>query len=116
MSDDTSPKPPSDAASVSTEGPSPLPGDISPEDLARLLAMSGMPGPAGPPGKSSLRRKIIIASLIAGIGVGASVMSCVGQSFSYRQAHALEGIEQQLKEIRASCPAALPRVPGEGPR
>jgi hypothetical protein len=107
MSDDTSPKPPSDAASVSTEGPPPAPGDISPEDLAQLLAMSGMPGPAS--GKSSLRRKIIIASLIAGIGVGASVMSCVGQSFSYRQAHALEGIEQQLKEIRASC-APLPSV------
>ena len=103
--DDTSPKPPSDAVSVSTEGPAP--GDILPEDLAQLLAMSGMPGPAS--GKSSLRRKIIIASLIAGIGVGASVMSCVGQSFSYRQAHALEGIEQQLKEIRASC-APLPSV------
>jgi hypothetical protein len=36
-------------------------------------------------------------------------MSCVGQSFSYRQARAMEGIEQQLKEIRASCTKEAPR-------
>ena len=40
------------------------------------------------------------ALLVAGIGVGASVMSCVGQSFSLRQARALEGIEQQLQLIQ----------------
>jgi len=64
-----------------------------------------MPSPEPPPSKSALRRKLLIATLIAAIGLGASFMSCVGQSFSYRQAHALEGIEQQLKEIRASCSA-----------
>ena len=89
--------------------------DISPEDLAQLLMASGMPAPEGPPGKGSMRRKIIIAALIAGVGVGASAMSCVGQSFSLRQARAQEGIEQQLKEIRASCTVA-PRPPGESPR
>lgn len=82
--------------------------DMSPEDLAKLLMASGMmptPGSAvgDLPGKRSLRRKLLIAVLIAAIGVGASIMSCVGQSFSYRQARAMEGIEQQLKEIRTSC-------------
>lgn len=78
---------------------------MTPEDLERLLASAGM---VPPPSKSALRRKILITAVIAGVGVGASVMSCVGQSFSYRQAHALEGIEEQLKEIRASCPAFTP--------
>lgn len=78
--------------------------NISPEDLAQLLMASG-PGLSAdpPPSKNALRRKIIIAALIAGVGVGASVMSCVGQSFSLRQARAQEGIEQQLKEINARC-------------
>jgi len=81
------------------------PEELSPEDLARLLAAAGSL-PTDVPNKGALRRKLIIAILIAGIGVGASVLSCVGQSFSYRQAHAMEGIEQQLKEIRAGCVAA----------
>ena len=51
----------------------------------------------------SLRSKLFIPILVAAIGLGASIMSCVGQSFSYRQAHALEGIEQQLKDIKANC-------------
>ena len=83
--------------------------EMSPEDLGRLLVSAGMmPGVEPPPSKGALRRKLLIAILIAGIGVGASVMSCVGQSFSYRQARAMEGIEEQLKEIRASCPAFAP--------
>ena len=78
--------------------------DVSPEELARLLVESGaMPGPDDATRKRSLRRKIIIAALVAAVGAGASVMSCVGQSFSYRQARAMEGIEQELKLIRASC-------------
>lgn len=76
---------------------------MSPEDLTRLLLASSTPSPDPPPSKSALRKKLLIAGLIAGIGVGASAMSCVGQSFSYRQARAMEGIEQQLKEIRANC-------------
>jgi len=51
------------------------------------------------------RRKLLVTVLITAVGIGASVMSCVGQSFGYRQARALEGIEQQLREIRAGCPA-----------
>lgn len=77
---------------------------IAPDDLAKLLMASAMmPTPGDAPGKASLRKKLLIAALIAAVGLGASIMSCVGQSFSYRSAHALEGIEQQLKEIRASC-------------
>lgn len=91
-----------------SQGPPQAAPDISPEDFERLLVASGMPLPEPSSSKSSLRKKLLIAGLIACIGLGASVMSCVGQSFSYRQAHALEGIEQQLKEIRASCPAASP--------
>ena len=98
---------------------------ISPELLAQLFAASAvLPAPeelpgggAGGAGGGSLRKKLLVAIAIAAIGVGASIMSCVGQSFSYRQARAMEGIEQQLKEIRASCPAIAPLQPtGEGSR
>ena len=34
--------------------------------------------------------------------------------FSYRQARALEGIEQQLREVRASCPSYVPAPPSAG--
>lgn len=87
-------------------GANAIPPASSPEDLARLLMAAGsitMPVPDALPSKGSLRRKLLGALLIAAVGVGASVMSCVGQSFSYRQARALEGIEQFLKEIHASC-------------
>ncbi len=77
--------------------------EMPPDDLARLLMASGISPGEPPPSKNAIRRKIIIAALIAGVGVGASVMSCVGQSFSLRQARAQEGIEQQLKEINARC-------------
>ena len=97
------------------QNPPPETQKISPEDLAQMLAASGMmppPGPAGAsPGTGALRRKLLVAILVAALGVGASVMSCVGQSFSYRSARAMEGIEQQLKEIRASCSAGAPVQP-----
>ncbi len=101
MSDEV---PQAEQRSVPSMAPS---SDLSPEDLARLIA--SMPTAEPPPSRGALRRKLLIAVLIGGIGVGASVMSCVGQSFSYRQAHALEGIEEQLKEIRTSCSAAPPQ-------
>lgn len=96
---------PNDPTDVPSEGiPHVVAGpEIPTDDLARLLAASGFPSPEPPPSKSAIRRKIIRAALIAGVGVGASVMSCVGQSFSLRQARAQEGIEQQLKEINARC-------------
>jgi hypothetical protein len=83
----------------------------SSDDLMRMFAASGV-APAPPPSRWSLRSKLIGAILFAGIGVGASAMSCVGQSFSFRQARALEGIEQQLLKIQLqmNCPA----VPREG--
>jgi hypothetical protein len=71
--------------------------------MAQMIMSSGMPTPAPPPSRWSLRSKLFGALLFAGIGVGASAMSCVGQSFSLRQARALEGIEQQLKQIQMSC-------------
>jgi hypothetical protein len=61
-----------------------------------MLAASGFGAP--PPGRSA-RSKIVAAVLIAGVGVGASVLSCVGQTFTLRQARALEGIEQQLQSL-----------------
>lgn len=77
----------------------------SPEDLARVLATPSFAvDPA--PSRVSMRGKLIGAVAIAAIGIGASVMSCVGQSFSLRQARALEAIEQQLQQLRASCVAA----------
>jgi hypothetical protein len=82
--------------------PQPETQKISPEDLARMLEASGTNPPPG--NGRALRRKIVVAVLIAAVGVGASIMSCVGQSFSLRQARAMEGIEQQLKQIRAICP------------
>jgi len=89
-------------------------GQISPEDLARLIEASGMPTPVDVPGKSALRRNLVIGVLVAGIGLGASIMSCVGQSFSLRQARAQEGIEQQLKEIRTHCAPMLLQPPPSG--
>lgn len=50
--------------------------------------------------RSALRRKLLAAVLVAAVGLGASAMSCVGQSFSLRQARAQEGIEQQLLLLR----------------
>lgn len=89
-----------------TEDATSVPPTPSPDEMARMLAAApAMPSPRTSP-RSSLRGKLVGAILIAGIGVGASIMSCVGQSFSLRQARALEGIEQQLVQIRSSCAAA----------
>lgn len=81
----------------------PLP-EISPEDLAKIMTEMPMPG-SMPPSPGAMRRKLLVAVAIGAIGIGASVMSCVGQSFSYRQARALEGIEQQLKSLSTNCSA-----------
>lgn len=54
------------------------------------------------------RQKLLLTAMITVIGIGASIMSCVGQSFGYRQARALEGIEQQLQELRTNCTRKLP--------
>lgn len=95
-----------------SDDPKAAPPIPSPEDLVKQFVSANMvPGAQPPPpSKGALRRKLIIGGVIAGLGLGASFMSCVGQSFSYRQARAMEGIEEQLKEIRASCPAFAPAV------
>jgi uncharacterized protein HemX len=73
---------------------------MSPEEVQRLFADAAG---ATARQKSAMRRKLIGAVLIAVIGLGASVMSCVGQSFGLRQARALEGIEQQLVHFQQGC-------------
>jgi len=82
--------------------------ELSPEDVARLFT-AGTPVSGATP--SSLRSKLIFAALVAAVGLGASIMSCVGQSFSLRQARALEGIQQQLVEMRAAVCPAMKAVP-----
>lgn len=52
-----------------------------------------------------MRRQLIIGAIVGGLGVAATVMGLVGQSFSYRQARALERIGDQLER---RCPHALP--------
>lgn len=102
-------QPPAEAVPL-PHGVPPPDSAVSPEDLANLFAAMGAVGamepPAGPPrGRGALRRKILFASLIALIGVGASFASCVGQSFSLRQARALESIEVQLQGLRTDLAA-----------
>jgi hypothetical protein len=119
MSDD----PPQDPPQDPPKDAPPETVRISPEVLASLFAASAMPLPGDPPsdnanpggGNRAMRRKVYFAVAVATLGVGASIMSCVGQSFSFRQARAMEGIEQQLKEIRATCTVA-PRVTTESPK
>ena len=53
--------------------------------------------------RRSMRRKVIGAVLLAALSAGVSVMSCVGQSFSLRQAQALEGIQRELATINMRC-------------
>lgn len=91
-----------------SENTSQVTKELPSDDLSRLLAASAVPSPVPsqdqpPQDRRSLRRKLVVGLLIAGIGVGASFMSCVGQSFSLRQARALEGIEQQFLLLRQSC-------------
>lgn len=102
---------------VTAADPSPTPETkkIAPDDLARIVAATETTTAVRRASESSggaLRGKLLGAVLIAVVGIGASIMSCVGQSFSYRQARALEGIEQQLKELRANCSTPLPREIG----
>jgi hypothetical protein len=66
---------------------------LSPDDLARIRRAAARES----------RRKLLIAALITVLGIGASIMSCIGQSFGYRQARALEGIEQRLEKIHTDC-------------
>lgn len=48
-------------------------------------------------GRRRLRNQLLGAALLGGLSVGVSVMSCVGQSFSLRQARALEAIQHALE-------------------
>jgi hypothetical protein len=89
-----------------TDGvPEPLP-----EDVAQMLVNAQPP----PEVRRAMRRKLVGAVLIAVIGLGASFMSCIGQSFGLRQARALEGIEQQLGHLQQGCQNAP--APREGSR
>lgn len=50
-----------------------------------------------------MRNQIIGAALLGALSAGAAASSCVGQSFSLRQARALEAIEQLLAGKAAAC-------------
>ncbi len=51
------------------------------------------------------RRQIAMALVVGALSAGATVMSCVGQSFSLRQARALEAIEHRLEVLTPQrCP------------
>lgn len=84
---------PSEMQEISPGDPARSVQEISPDALTQIHVAS----------VKVRRHKLLLTILITALGIGASIMSCVGQSFSYRQAHALEGIEQQLQEIRSSC-------------
>lgn len=71
---------------------------MSPDDMARMFM--GAAGTPAPRRRGFLSGKLLGAILVAGVGIGASAMSCVGQSFSLRQARAQEGIVQQLQLLR----------------
>ena len=51
------------------------------------------------------RNQLLAAVLVSGLTVGASTMSCIGQSFSLRQARALEAIQHALEQ-RCATPIA----------
>jgi hypothetical protein len=76
---------------------------LTPEEAAARMTPDQMAQYAGRPPQRGISAKILGAVLIAAVGLGASALSCVGQSFSLRQARALEGIEQHLLEIERSC-------------
>lgn len=92
---------------MTTETSQELPGlqGIPPDDLARLQMAAAR----------ERRNKLLLAALVTVIGIGASAMSCVGQSFGYRQARALESIDQQLREIVRALPPAGQEPPRTDP-
>lgn len=82
--------------------------------MQQLLAHGGEPPPPPPP-RRRLWAKLVGGLLVVGIGLGASVMSCIGQSFALRQARALEGTRDALQAISAAisarCTCPPQRVP-----
>jgi len=102
----TAPRVECPVTSDSKDSPPPSFDDLHKEFETSGLLPETLPLPEKTSSTGGSRHKNLIVALLAGaVGVGASFMSCIGQSFHLRQAQALEGIEQQLKEIRAACPA-----------
>jgi hypothetical protein len=91
---------------------------LTPEEAAARMTPDQMAQYVGRPAPRGISAKLLGAILIAAIGLGASALSCVGQSFSLRQARALEGIERHLLEIERSCAgsAVAPSALTEGSR
>ncbi len=80
-----------------TDGaPDPVAASPNEADVARAIAVA----------QRRRRNQILGAVLVTGLTVGASVMSCVGQSFSLRQARALEAIQHA---IEGRCTPEVPR-------
>lgn len=61
-------------------------------------------------GRRRVRNQLLGAALLGGLSVGVSVMSCVGQSFSLRQARALEAIQHALELRCSTVPSPAPEV------
>ena len=83
----------------------PSSANIGPAELLEHFATAPPPDPEIERRlRRSLRWKIAAGVLVGMISAGASALSCAGQSFSLRQARALERIEQHLNAIeRQRC-------------
>ena len=62
--------------------------------------------------RKKLRRQLVIGAL----GVAATIMAIVGQSFSYRSAHALERIGDQIEVLSRQRCGAAPAPMSDAPR
>ena len=87
------------------------PGDVTAGDGVPESFFSAGQTDAAAVAKMRRRRRnqILGAALVGGLTVGASAMSCIGQSFSLRQARALESIQRALEGRCATPPPGTPR-------
>jgi len=60
--------------------------------------------PTDVPAPRRVLRQIILTAVISVVSAGAATMSCGGQSFSLRQARALEAIQHQLEALPPHAP------------
>jgi hypothetical protein len=58
--------------------------------------------------RKKMRRQLIIGALVGALGIAATAMGIIGQSFSYRSAHALERIGDQIEVLSKQRCAATP--------
>jgi len=66
--------------------------------------------------RKKMRRQLVIGAIIGALGVAATIMAIVGQSFSYRSAHALERIGDQIEALSRQRCGAAPAPMSDAPR